>query len=292
MRGVILAGGSGSRLWPVTKAVSKQLLPIYDKPMIYYPLSTLMLAGLKEIIVIVGPDTQSSFESLLGDGSQWGIKLEYAVQSSPDGLAHGLLVAEEFVAEKRVALMLGDNLLYGPGVGKSLNPFSLISGASIFAVQVNNPEDYGVVEFDSSGRPLRIVEKPREFVGKHAIPGLYFYDNSVFEIARGLKRSARGEYEISDVNQEYLNRGQLQVNVLPRGTTWMDTGTLDSFADAVDFVRVLEKRQGLRIGCPEEIAWRMGYIDGDQLEKLAKQLMKSGYGEYLLGLLENGPAGQ
>ncbi|WP_412539836.1 glucose-1-phosphate thymidylyltransferase RfbA [Longispora sp. K20-0274] len=285
MRGIVLAGGTGSRLWPLTQAVSKQLMPIFDKPMIYYPMSTLMLAGIHDILVITTPEDQSQFQRLLGDGSRFGIKLSYATQPSPDGIAQAFLLGEDFIGDDSVALILGDNIFYGVGLGIRLAENSNPDGGRVFAYQVANPQEYGVVEFDRDGKVLSIEEKPEKPKSKFAIPGLYFYDNQVVDIVKGIKPSARGELEITAVNEEYLNRGQLHVSVLERGTAWLDTGTFSSLVQASEFVRVVEERQGYKIGCLEEIAWRQGFVDDKELRVLAEPLRKSGYGEYLLGLL-------
>ena len=288
MKGIILAGGTGSRLSPVTRALSKQLVPVYDQPMIYYSVSTLLLAGIKDLLVIVDPRHAEQFAQLLGGGNDLGINFEFAVQPEPNGIAEAFLIGEDFIEDGNVALMLGDNIFHGAGLGSSLRRNADVSGAKIFATWVSNPEEYGVVDFDESGKAISIEEKPATPKSNYAVPGLYFYDNQVVGIAQGLKPSARGELEITDVNNAYLEMGQLQVQVLPRGTAWMDTGTFDALADATEYVRAVEKRQGLKIGCPEEVAWRMGYIDDNQLAKLAEPLMKSGYGQYLMGILERG----
>jgi len=286
MRGIILAGGSGTRLYPITKGVSKQLLPVYDKPMIYYPLSTLLMAGIRDILVITTAHDAPAFHRLLDDGSPFGVNITYAVQDRPDGLAQAFLIGAEHIGTEPVALILGDNIFYGPGVGTSLRRFRNIQGGAIFAYRVANPSAYGVVEFAADGTALSLDEKPATPKSHYAVPGLYFYDNDVIEIARGLRPSARGELEITDVNQTYLNQGRLAVEVLPRGTAWLDTGTFDSLLDASDFVRTIEARQGLKVSCPEEAAWRVGLIDDDQLAERAHALLKSGYGGYLLELLE------
>lgn len=286
MRGIILAGGSGTRLHPITTGVSKQLLPVYDKPLVYYPLSTLIMAGVRDILVITTPSDASAFERLLGDGSAFGINLTYAVQPKPEGLAQAIVIGASHIGTDTAMLALGDNVFYGPGLGTSLRRFENISGGAIFAYWVANPSAYGVVEFDASGVPLSLEEKPATPKSHYAVPGLYFYDNDVIEIARSLKKSARGEYEITEVNQTYLDQGRLSVEVLPRGTAWLDTGTFDSLLDASDYVRTIERRQGLKIGVPEEIAWRAGFINDDQLAARAQELLKSGYGSYLLELLQ------
>jgi glucose-1-phosphate thymidylyltransferase len=286
MRGIILAGGSGTRLYPITMGVSKQLLPVYDKPMIYYPLSTLMMAGIRDIQVITTVPDAAAFERILGDGSQFGINISYAVQGHPEGLAQAFVISAGHIGSDSVALALGDNIFYGPGLGTNLRRHQEISGGAIFAYWVANPSAYGVVDFGADGIALSIEEKPATPKSNYAVPGLYFYDNDVIEIARSLKRSARGEYEITDVNRTYLNQGRLTVEVLARGTAWLDTGTFDSLADAGDYIRTLERRQGLKVSVPEEVAWRMGFIDDEQLARRAESLLKSGYGTYLLQLLE------
>jgi glucose-1-phosphate thymidylyltransferase len=286
MRGIILAGGSGTRLWPLTRGVSKQLLPVYDKPMIHYPLATLMAAGLREVLVITTPDDQSAFVRLLGDGSALGMQISYAVQLRPEGLAQAFLIGEEFLAGGAGALILGDNLFHGAGLGRQLRELTRVDGGHVFAYQVANPSDYGVVEFDDDGRVLSIEEKPTAPRSTYAVPGLYFYDASVVDIARSITPSARGELEITDVNAHYLREGRLTVSVLPRGTAWLDTGTFRSLQDAGEYVRVLEDRQGTKVACIEEIAWRNGWIDDDRLREHGRALSKSGYGDYLLRLLD------
>ncbi len=286
MRGIILAGGSGTRLHPITQGISKQLLPVYDKPMVYYPLSTLMMAGIRDILVITTPHDAAGFERLLGDGSQFGINLTYVQQAQPEGLAQAFVLGANHIGTDTVALVLGDNIFYGPRLGTSLNRFQNISGGAIFAYWVANPSAYGVVEFAEDGMALSLEEKPATPKSQYAVPGLYFYDNDVIEIAKNLRKSARGEYEITEVNQIYLNRGRLSVEVMARGTAWLDTGTFDSLLDASDYVRTLERRQGLKVSVPEEIAWIQGWISDQELADRACTLVKSGYGTYLLDLLE------
>lgn len=288
MKGIILAGGSGTRLHPITLGISKQLVPVYDKPMVYYPLSTLMLAGIRDILIITTPHDAEQFERLLGDGSQFGVNLTFARQPSPDGLAQAFTIGADFIGDDKVALVLGDNLLYGPGLGTQLKRYSEVDGGAIFAYWVAEPTAYGVVEFNAAGRAVSLEEKPGVPKSSFAVPGLYFYDNDVIEMARSLEPSARGEYEITDVNRAYLERGKLQVEVLPRGTAWLDTGTFDQMTDAADYVRTMERRTGLRIGVPEEIAWRQGFLTDGELRTRAEKLVKSGYGTYLLETLERG----
>lgn len=287
MKGIILAGGTGSRLWPVTRAVSKQLLPVYDKPMIHYPLATLMAAGLREVLVITTPEDGSAFEVLLGDGGDLGMRIAYAQQPRPEGLAQAFLIAEDFLAGDQAALILGDNLFHGHGLGRTLAGLTHQDGAHVFAYEVANPSEYGVVEFDSSGTVLSIEEKPHQPRSRYAVPGLYFYNENVVDVAKTITPSARGELEITAVNDHYLQQGRLTVTVLDRGTAWLDTGTFRSLQDAGEFVRVLEDRQGTKVGCIEEVAWRNGWITDSQLEEVAQPLLKSGYGSYLLGLIHS-----
>ncbi|AWH92804.1 glucose-1-phosphate thymidylyltransferase RfbA [Dietzia lutea] len=285
MKGIVLAGGSGTRLRPLTLATSKQLVPVYDKPMIYYPLSTLMLAGIRDILVITTPEDAGQFRRLLGDGSQFGIALSYVEQAAPEGLAQAFVLGAEHIGGEPVALILGDNIFYGPGMGTQLRRFADLDGGAVFAYRVADPSQYGVIDFDADGRAISLEEKPQNPSSDFAVPGLYFYSADVVNVARGLAKSARGEYEITDINRHYLEQGRLQVEVLPRGTAWLDTGTHDSLLDAGNYVRTIEDRQGLKIGCPEEVAWRMGYLDDDELTDRANALQKSGYGRYLLDVL-------
>ncbi|GGK73489.1 glucose-1-phosphate thymidylyltransferase RfbA [Ornithinimicrobium pekingense] len=286
MKGIILAGGTGSRLHPITLAISKQLVPVYDKPMIYYPLSTLMLAGIRDVLVITTPHEADQFTRLLGDGSQFGISISYTTQPSPDGLAQAFLLGADHIAGDRCALVLGDNIFYGPGMGTQLRRFDDLVGAAIFGYRVADPTAYGVVEFDDAGRAVSLEEKPARPKSSYAVPGLYFYDEHVTDHARALRPSARGELEITDLNRRYLQQGQLHVEVLPRGTAWLDTGTFDSLNDASSYVRTLEARQGYKVGAPEEVAWRMGFLTDAQLAERAQPLRRSGYGDYLLALLD------
>ena len=286
MKGIILAGGSGTRLYPITKAISKQLMPVYDKPMIYYPLSVLMLAGIKDILIITTPEDNAQFKRLLGDGSQIACNFQYAIQETPNGLAQAFVIGEKFIGSDKVALILGDNIFYGAGFSALLASLTNIEGGCVFAYHVSDPERYGVVEFDDNNMAISIEEKPKQPKSNYAVPGLYFYDNSVIGIAKNLKPSARGEYEITDVNKIYLQKSMLKVAIMDRGTAWLDTGTFDSLSDASEFVRVIEKRQGNKIGCIEEVAYRMGFISKQKLAEIAEPLKKSGYGNYLLGLVE------
>lgn len=285
MRGIILAGGTGSRLHPITHGISKQLVPVYDKPMIYYPLSTLMLAGIQDILIITTPQDKDQFQRLLGDGSRYGVSLTYQVQPTPDGLAQAFIIGEDHIGNDSVALVLGDNIFYGPGMGTQLQKFANVDGGAIFGYWVAYPSAYGVVEFSPDGRALSLEEKPVNPKSNYAIPGLYFYDNDVVDIAKNLRPSPRGELEITDINRTYLSQTRLTVDVLPRGTAWLDTGTFDSLNDASNYIRTIEARQGLKIGAPEEIAWRNGFITDEELRSLARPLVKSGYGQYLLDLL-------
>ncbi|WP_291381058.1 glucose-1-phosphate thymidylyltransferase RfbA [Demequina sp.] len=288
MRGIILAGGSGTRLHPITVGVSKQLVPVYDKPMIYYPLSTLILAGIRDVLIITTPHDAEQFERLLGDGSQFGIAITYAQQPEPNGLAQAFTIGADHIGSEKAALVLGDNIFYGHGLGSQLQKFADVDGAAVFAYRVADPTAYGVVEFDASGTAISLEEKPTHPKSHFAVPGLYFYDNDVIEIARNLKPSARGEYEITDINRHYLEAGTLQVGVLPRGTAWLDTGTFDSLLDASQFVQTVVHRQGMSIGAPEEVAWRQGFLSDDELRERADKLTKSGYGQYLLKVLDEG----
>ncbi|MGX1695898.1 glucose-1-phosphate thymidylyltransferase RfbA [Microbacterium keratanolyticum] len=288
MRGIILAGGTGSRLHPITLGTSKQLVPVYDKPMIYYPLSTLILAGIRDILMITTPHDAESFQRLLGDGSRFGVSITYKTQPSPDGLAQAFVLGEEHIGSEPVALVLGDNIFYGQGMGTQLRQYTNLDGGVVFGYWVDDATAYGVVEFDGAGKVVSLEEKPAVPKSNYAVPGLYFYDNDVIEMAKALKPSPRGELEITDINREYLDRGKLKVQLLTRGTAWLDTGTFDSLAEATEFIRTVQKRQGLSIGCPEEVAWRMGFLSDDELRERAEPLVKSGYGEYLLKALAQG----
>ena len=287
MKGIILAGGSGTRLYPITKGISKQLMPIYDKPMVYYPLSTLMMAGIRDILIITTPHEQEQFKRLLGDGSDIGINLSYAVQPSPDGLAQAFIIGEEFIGDDKVALVLGDNIFYGHNFDESLKQCVDVEGGTVFAYQVSDPERYGVVEFDGEMQAVSIEEKPAQPKSNYAVVGLYFYDNEVVSIAKSIKPSERGELEITSINEEYLKRKKLNVQVMDRGSAWLDTGTFASMMEAAEYIHVIEKRTGLKIGCIEEVAYREGFIDSDQLKEVARDLVKSGYGEYLVGLIKD-----